>query len=102
MKPIVGREYECRGYVFRVHFVTDREVFVARRKTRDRRMGCGIRVSRSVWNKQMKDAIEIARPERNHMPRKLTARERQRLISEGLRLAWKRRKAEKARRRGKR
>ncbi len=63
MTPVPGHEYLARGYRFRVHFVKDGEVFLARfpAYNPEKREGTLIRAELAVWEKEMSDATEINR-----------------------------------------
>ncbi len=61
MTPTPGQTYVCNGFRFRVRFVTDAEVFVARFPVDnlDQAEGELIRVSLAVWGKELAEAQEV-------------------------------------------
>ncbi len=61
MTPTPGQTYVCNGFRFRVRFVTDAEVFVARFpiENPEQTEGRLMRVALDVWEKEMAEAQEV-------------------------------------------
>ncbi len=61
MTPIPGKTYVCRGFRFRVRFVSFDSVYVARfpDDNPDQAEGKLLRVTREVWDREMADAQEV-------------------------------------------
>ncbi len=61
MTPTPGQTYVCRGFRFRVRFVDNAEVFVARfpDDNPEQAEGTLLRVSRDVWDREMAEAQEV-------------------------------------------
>lgn len=62
MMPEVGKRYRARGFEFRVDFIHDGQIYVMRWPERLMRTETAraIRMPMSVWNEQMKDAVEVS------------------------------------------